>query len=201
MNLLTISSKLLDVEHELSCPAWNNQFIQVWKIKSSSMIKCIVYGTLYCYCVQIDGDKVEKHIKEIMPEGSPIYDVVEIRKMNELLVNASLDELLTMSKKISAIIGELQDEFGASSDSDISTIPSSLEVIASDTSDTSIAEPKRKPKLPEEWVSLLQKSQPDRNPSHDVRGAWQYDARKDVKHLYAEYDHRINKNLAYLSES
>jgi len=186
---------------------------------------------------------VENRIREITPEGSSINVASEVRKMNELLVNASLDdlilsekasdELLTVSEKASFIIGMsekltadiserisaiMRDELGASSslvacestdksDSDISTtersIPSSLEVITSDTSYTSLGEPKtkRKPKLPEEWVSRLQKSQLDRSPSHDVRGAWLYDKRNDLKHLYAEYSLRNNKNLAYLSES
>jgi len=156
---------------------------------------------------------VEKRIKEITPQA---YNIVsELRKINELLVNASLDEMLTISEKIltiidiskkisTIIIGDEQNELGASSSlvvasdkSDSESISiSSLEVIVSDTSI------ERKPKLPEEWVSLLQKSQPDRNPSHDVRGAWHCDDRRnDWKHLDAECTYRANKNLTYLSES
>jgi len=90
------------------------------------------------------------------------------------------------------------------SDISIADVSSSAEVETSDISiagvsstNISIAEPEKKPKLPEEWVVLLQKPQPSPRPSHNVRN-WRHNTQNN---LNTEYSYRINKNLTYLSES
>jgi len=214
--------------------------------------------TIYCYSVQhdqIDNKKVDKHIKEIKSEipffGAKSQIDVEshTRKMNELLLEASLAETLPVCDKISAIIDykhgvhlldatssletlDLEDDFDSLKvlHSDITEdedneldIPHSLEVQASDkseddslqgvTSDKSEDDvpeesmPKKKPKLPKEWIALLQKPQPDPSPCHFMR--WPHDTlppdgnfeSKLFAQLLAECSHRINNNLAYLSEA
>ena len=147
---------------------------------------------------------ISEKISTIIGEEEDLQD--ELDALSILDVSTSVKPTSRKSVTSSLVV--------CTSDSDISTtaksMPSSLEVIAPDSigdessdtdlfsSGTSIAEPKQKRKLPEEWVVLLQKGP---SPSHDVRGAWYNTSVDAYKHLKTEYNYRINKNLAYLSES
>ena len=159
-----------------------------------SYVWCLIISLLCCYCIQVDEEKVDKHIKEITSEiPTTSIDVKsEVRRVKASLLKASLDQKLTVSDKILTIT---HDRKLQQTVLDITK----QKVLSSDKSMAGKSKPTKELKLPEEKVAVSQNPPPDPN---FRRGVWSRDtpANLQIKHLYLEFNYRNTKNLAYLSE-